>query len=254
MTGKNTLIIVKSREEINNMRKAGKIVAAILQRLKEEGKPGIETRYLDSIAVEELQKRGAKASFKGYRDYPAHLCVSINDEIVHGIPGDRVLDEGDIVSLDFGAYIDGFHGDAAITIGIGDINPEAHKLLEVTEASLIVGINAAHSGAALGDVSAAIQEYVEAKGFSVVRDYCGHGIGRDLHEDPQIPNFGVRGKGPVLQEGMTLALEPMVNVGSYKTHVQEDKWTVRTADSSLSAHFEHTIAIGKNEPEILTVV
>jgi methionyl aminopeptidase len=236
------------------MRKAGKIVAIILQRLKEEVKPGIKTRYLDSVAADELRKQGAKASFKGYRGFPAHLCVSVNDEIVHGIPGDRVLDEGDIVSLDFGAYIDGFHGDAAITVGVGEVNTEARDLLEVTEASLMAGIDTAHKGVTLGDVSVAIQEYVEKRGFSVVREYCGHGIGRDLHEDPQIPNFGIRGKGPVLQEGMTLAIEPMVNIGSWKTRVEADKWTVRTADNSLSAHFEHTIAIGKNEPEILTVV
>jgi methionyl aminopeptidase len=248
------LIIVKSPREIDSMRKAGKIVAIVLQRLKEEVRPGMKTRDLDSIAVDELQKHRAKASFKDYRGYPAHLCVSINDEIVHGIPGDRVIDEGDIVSLDFGACIDGFHGDAAITIGVGNISDEARDLLEVTEASLMAGINKAHNGVKLGDVSVTIQEYVETRGFSVVREYCGHGIGRDLHEDPQIPNFGIRGKGPVLQEGMTLALEPMVNVGSWKTRVEADKWTVRTADNSLSAHFEHTIAIGKNEPEILTVV
>jgi methionyl aminopeptidase len=250
----NKLIIVKSPNEINSMRKAGKIVAIVLQRLREEVRPGIKTRYLDSIAVDELRKQGAKASFKNYRGYPAHLCVSINDEIVHGIPGDRMLDEGDVVSLDFGAYIDGFHGDAAITVGVGEISAEARDLLEVTEASLMTGINEAHNGVNLGDVSAAIQEYVEARGFSVVREYCGHGIGRDLHEDPQIPNFGVRGKGPILQEGMTLALEPMVNIGTWKTRVQADKWTVCTADSSLSAHFEHTIAIGKNKPEVLTIV
>jgi methionyl aminopeptidase len=248
------LIIVKSPHEIDSMRKAGKIVAIVLQRLKEEVKPGIKTRYLDSVAVDELRKQGAKASFKGYRGFPAHLCVSVNDEIVHGIPGDRMLNEGDIVSLDFGAYIDGFHGDAALTVGVGEISAEARDLLEVTEASLMVGIDTAQNGMSLGDVSAAIQEYVEARGFSVVREYCGHGIGRDLHEDPQIPNFGVRGKGPVLQEGMTLALEPMVNIGSWRTRIEADKWTVCTADSSLSAHFEHTIAIGKNKAEILTIV
>jgi len=248
------MTVIKSAEEVAIMRKAGKIVAVILQRLKDEIKPGIQTKQLDCIAADELRKCGAKASFKGYHGYPAHLCVSINDEVVHGIPGDHALDEGDIVSLDFGAYYNGFHGDAAITVGVGKISADAQKLLDATENALMSGIRAASCGAYLGDVSAAIQEYVEKRGFSVVREYCGHGIGRELHESPQVANFGTRGKGPLLQKGMVLALEPMVNIGDWHTCVNEDKWTVRTLDSSLSAHFEHTIAVNGAEPEILTAL
>jgi methionyl aminopeptidase len=248
------MTIIKSAEEVAAMRKVGKIVAAVLERLKKEVKPGIKTKQLDAVALAELKKSKAKASFKGYRDYPANLCVSINDEVVHGIPGDRVLKEGDIVSLDFGACLDGFHGDAAITVGVGKINPQAQELLDVTEAALMVGIRDARNGAHLGDVSAAIQEYIEAKGFAVIREYCGHGIGRNLHEDPNVPNFGSRGQGLILQEGMTLALEPMVTAGDWLTRLDDNKWTVHTVDNSLSAHFEHTIAIGNAEPEILTVL
>jgi methionyl aminopeptidase len=236
------------------MREAGKVVAAVLQRLKAEVKPGIKTKQLDTIITEELKSNKARASFKGYRGYPANVCVSINEEIVHGIPGERIIKEGDIVSLDFGAYLNGFHGDAAITVGVGQISPKAQNLLKVTEAALMAGIDAARCGAHLGDVSATIQDYVESRGFSVVREYCGHGVGRDLHEDPQVPNFGERGKGPVLQRGMTLALEPMVTEGDWRTKLNGNKWTVRTADSGLSAHFEHTIAIGDGEPEILTAL
>ena len=228
------------------MQQAGRTVAAVLQRLKEEIKPGIKTRQLESVAVSELKECGAKASFKGYRGFPAHLCVSVNDEIVHGIPGERRLNEGDIVSLDFGAIVNGFHGDAAITVGVARINPKAQELLTVTEA--------ARCGAHLGDISAAIQDYVETRGFSVVREYSGHGVGRDLHEDPLVPNFGLRGEGPVLQEGMTLALEPMVTTGDWRTRLTENQWTVLTADGSLSAHFEHTIAISNGEPEIITLL
>ena len=235
------------------MRKAGKVVAVVLQKLKEEIKPGIKTGQLDVIAEKELKKWGAKASFKGYRGFPASLCVSVNEEIVHGIPGERVLEEGDIVSLDFGAYLAGFHGDAAITVGVGKIDAGRQTLLDVTEEALMVGIGAAQQGARLGDVSFAIQDYVEKRGFSVIREYCGHGIGRDLHEDPQVPNFGDAGKGPVLQKGMAIAIEPMVATGDWRTRVGDDKWVVSTVDNSLSAHFEHTIAIGDTMPEILTV-
>ncbi len=250
----NGMTVIKSEEEIKIMRKAGKIVAAVLERLRREIKPGIKTRHLNAVAEGELKKLNAKASFKGYRGYPASLCVSINDEIVHGIPGERVLKEGDIVSLDFGAYFDGFHGDAAITVGVGKVSTTAQKLMDVTEKSLAIGIKEAHAGACLGDVSAAIQSYVETNGFSVVREYCGHGIGRDLHEDPQVPNFGTPGQGPILKRGLTLAIEPMVTTGGWRTKVNGDKWTVCTADNSLAAHFEHTIAIGNAEPEILTVL
>ena len=248
------MIIIKSAEEVSLMRQAGRIVAIVLQKLEEEIRPGINTRYLDEVAVDELKRQGAEASFKGYRDFPAHLCVSVNDEVVHGIPGDRVLVDGDIVSLDFGAYYKGFHGDSAITVGVGNISSGAKELISTTEAALMVGIKAAQRGVHLSDVSAVIQEYVEARGFSVVREYCGHGIGRDLHEEPQIPNFGSPGKGPRLTSGMTLALEPMVNVGNWRTQLDDNKWTVRTSDGSLSAHFEHTIAIGDSEPEVLTLV
>jgi methionyl aminopeptidase len=248
------MTVIKSDDEVAIMRKSGRIVAAVLERLKKEVKPGVKTKQLDTVAVDELRKWGAKASFKGYRGYPASLCVSINDEVVHGIPGGRVLQEGDIVSLDFGACLDGFHSDAAITVGIGKISAQAQKLLDVTEAALKVGIKVARHGSHLGDVSAAIQEYVGTRGFSVIREYCGHGIGRNLHEDPQVPNFGLPGTGPLLLKGVTLAVEPMVTAGDWRTRLDNNKWTVHTIDNNLSAHFEHTIAIGNAEPEILTVL
>jgi methionyl aminopeptidase len=247
-------IIIKSEREIDAMRQAGRIVASVLGVLKSQLKPGMKTKELDDIATRELAKLGAKASFKGYRGFPASLCVSINDEIVHGIPGKRVIKEGDIVSLDLGATFDGFQGDSAITVGVGRTSREAKHLMEITEAALMAGINAAHDGARLGDISATIQEYVESRGYSVVREYTGHGIGHELHEDPQIPNFGIAGTGPELKKGMTLALEPMVNAGDWRTRVGDDNWVVFTADGSLSAHFEHTIAITDGEPEVLTVV
>lgn len=236
------------------MRQAGRVVAAVLERLKEEVKPGVKTRHLDRVAMQEVAKYGAKASFKGYRGFPAHLCVSVNDEIVHGIPGEREIKEGDIVSLDFGAVVNGFHGDAAITVGVGKVSPRAEELINVTREALAVGIKAARSGAHLGDVSAAIQSYVEGKGFSVIREYSGHGIGRDLHEDPLVPNFGLPGEGPILQKGMTLAIEPMVTAGDWRTRVAPNRWTVLTVDGSLAAHFEHTIVITDDEAEILTLV
>lgn len=248
------MTVIKSPQELAIMRQAGKIVARTLRKLAEEVKPGIRTRHLDSVAVSELKKYGAKASFKGYRGFPASVCVSVNDEIVHGIPGDRELNDGDIVSLDFGAIVNGFHGDGAITVGVGKISPKAHELEELTKEALMVGIKEARNGARLGDVSAAIQDYVEARGFSVIREYSGHGIGRDLHEDPLVPNFGIAGEGPILRKGMTLAIEPMVTVGDWRTRVAANKWTVLTADGSLSAHFEHTIAIGDDEAEILTLI
>ncbi len=234
------------------MRQAGRIVAAILDLLRRRIEPGITTGELDAITVRELSGYGAVSSFKGYRGFPAHLCVSVNDELVHGIPGERVLCEGDIVSLDMGANVHGFHGDAALTVGVGKISPQAEALLQATEGALKAGIASARSGAHLSDISAAIQSFVEARGFSVVREYVGHGIGREMHEEPQIPNFGPRGQGPVLQKGMALALEPMVNIGGWQTKVGSDGWTVTTADGSLCAHFEHTIAITDGEPGILT--
>lgn len=244
------MVIIKSDEEIAIMRKCGKILTAILDRLRAEVRPGIRTAQLDMIMAEESKKRGVKPSFKNYRGFPANLCVSVNDEIVHGIPGQRILKEGDIVSVDVGARLNGFHTDAAVTIGVGEISKEAEGLIAVTEGSLKSGIAQAICGAQVGDISSAIQRYVESQGFSVVREYTGHGVGRDLHEEPQIPNFVV-GRGPLLRKGMTLAIEPMVNAGDWHTRLAANQWTVLTADGSLSAHFEHTVAITDNEPEIL---
>ncbi len=245
-------IIIKTAQEIAIMGEAGRIVAAVIAALTRAIAPGITTRELDALAVRELKRHGAAASFKGYRGFPASICVSVNDEVVHGIPGERVLQEGDIVGLDFGAHYRGFHGDAAVTVGVGIINSQSRSLLGVAEGALRAGITAARQGARLGDISAAIQSHVESRGFSVVREYVGHGIGREMHEEPQIPNFGPPGQGPLLQNGMTLALEPMVNAGDWRTKVSANNWTVVTADGSLSAHFEHTIAIDGAEAKILT--
>jgi methionyl aminopeptidase len=247
-------VIIKSDREIAVMRRAGRAVASVLGILTEGLRAGMKTRELDAIAGRELARLGAKPSFKGYRGFPANLCVSVNEEIVHGIPGERVLAEGDIVSLDLGAVVDGFQGDAAVTVGVGEIGPEATKLIKTTELALKAGIDKARVGARLGDVSAAIQEYAESQGYSVIREYTGHGIGREMHEEPQIPNFGERGTGLVLERGMTLAFEPMVSVGDWRTRVGSDRWTVFTADGSLAAHFEHTVAITDAGPEVLTVV
>ncbi len=247
-------IIIKSDREIAIMRQAGRIVANILGVIGEQVRPGMKTKELDVIAARELEKLGAKSSFKGYHGFPANLCVSVNDEIVHGIPGEKVLYEGDIVSLDFGAIFEGFQGDAAVTVGVGEISSQAEQLMETTEDVLRAGIAAAYPGARLGDISAAIQDCAESKGYSVVREYTGHGIGREMHEEPQIPNFGSPGAGPVLKKGMTLALEPMVNIGGWRTRLGNDHWVVSTADGSLSAHFEHTIAITSDGPEVLTIV
>jgi methionyl aminopeptidase len=251
-------IEIKSEKEIATMRQAGRIVGEILQILSERIKPGMKTKELDIIAESELKNRGAESSFKGYRGFPATVCVSINEQIVHGIPGDRVLKEGDIVSLDFGAIYDSLHGDAAVTVPVGEVSPEAKRLIEATRGALSSCIAAARDGGRLGDISAAIQDYAESRGYSVVREYTGHGIGRQMHEDPQIPNctdppYGLKkGTGPVLKKGMTLAVEPMLNIGGWRTRVAKDRWTVSTADGSLSAHFEHTIAINNEQPEVLT--
>ena len=245
-------VIIKSAAEIDKMRQAGEIVARVLAKLVAATGPGVKTMELDKIAVKEVEALGARPSFLGYRGYPASVCVSVNDEIVHGIPGDRKLKEGDIVSLDFGAIYNGYHGDAAVTVGIGEIIPEAARLLEATGASLSAGVAAAREGACLGDVSAAIQASAEGSGYSVVREYTGHGIGREMHEEPQVLNYGLPGTGPVLKEGMTLCLEPMLNAGGWQTRVAPDKWTVLTADGRLSAHFEHAIAITDGAAEVLT--
>ena len=246
-------IVIKSPREIELMRKAGRAVARVLARLAQEATPGMATADLEKAAIDELAKQGVKSSFKGYRGFPGYICVSVNEEVVHGIPGERTLGEGDIVSIDVGATYQGFQGDGAITVGVGKLAPERERLIAVTREALEAGIAAARAGAHLGDVSAAIQSYVENRGFSVVREYVGHGIGREMHEEPQVPNFGDAGKGPVLRPGMTLALEPMVNAGDWRTKVLPNHWTVVTADGSLSAHFEHTILITEGGAEILTV-
>jgi methionyl aminopeptidase len=251
-------IEIKSEKEIAVMRQAGRIVAEVLKILSERIQPGMKTKELDNIAIRELKRLGAESSFKGYRGYPATVCVSVNDEIVHGIPGDRALKNGDIVALDFGAIYQGFQGDAAVTVPVGEVSPEAKRLIEATRGCLENAIAKARAGAKLGDISAAIQDYAESRGYSVVREYTGHGIGRKMHEDPQIPNsteppYGLKpGTGPELKKGMALALEPMLNIGDWHTRVASDHWTVLTADGSLSAHFEHTIAIDDREPEVLT--
>ncbi|MDD5082086.1 MAG: type I methionyl aminopeptidase [Dehalococcoidales bacterium] len=248
------MIIIKSDEEIAAMRRAGRVVATVLKTLSQQVRPGMKTKELDIVATRELERLGAKSSFKGYRGFPATLCVSVNDEIVHGIPGERTLNEGDIVSLDFGAIVMGFQGDAAVTVGVGEISPQARRLMETTEQALMAGIAAACVRGRLGDISAAIQNAAESRGFSIVREYTGHGIGRAMHEDPLVPNFGLPGQGPVLKKGMTFALEPMVSTGDWHTRLEKDNWTVRTADGSLAAHFEHTIAITNGEPEVLTIL
>jgi len=249
------MITLKSAQELASMREAGRIVAEVLAEIKESVLPGVTTADLEAVADRIIVgKYGAIPSFKGYRGFPGMICASINDEIVHGIPGGRVLNEGDIVSVDVGVIYKGFHGDSAITVAVGSIDAEAQRLMDVTAESLRVGIEASKPGFYTTDISKAIQTYVEDQGFSVVREYTGHGIGRNMHEDPQIPNyFEPRLGGRVrLRPGMTFALEPMVNVGDWRTRLLEDHWTVVTADGTRSAHFEHTVAVTKNGPEILT--
>jgi len=247
-------IVCKSAAEIEKMRRSGRIVRQVLDHLKTLVAPGATTMDLERAADAKMKELGAKPAFQGYYDYPCVLCTSINEEIVHGIPSEkRVLQAGDIVSIDCGVVLDGYYGDAAITVPVGDsLTPELRKLLEVTEASLYRGIEQVRIGNAVGDVGAAVQAHVEANGFSVVREFVGHGIGTRLHEEPQVPNFGVRGHGPRLREGMVIAIEPMVNSGKPGTRVLDDKWTAVTADGSYSAHFEHCVAVTKNGPEILT--
>jgi methionyl aminopeptidase len=247
-------IVCKSATEIEKMRRSGRIVRQVLDHVRSLVKPGATTMELERAAEKKMKDLGAKPAFKGYYDYPCVLCTSVNEEIVHGIPSDkRVLNKGDIVSVDCGVVLDGYYGDAAITVPVGDeIKPELQKLLEVTEKSLYRAIAATRIGNAVGDVGAAVQEYVEANGFSVVREFVGHGIGTRLHEEPQVPNFGVRGHGARLREGMVLAIEPMVNYGKPETRVLSDKWTAVTADGSYSAHFEHCVAVTRDGPVILT--
>lgn len=248
------MIIIKNNQEIDLMRSAGKIVAETLLLVEEKVRPGITTAELDRIAEEFITKHGARPSFKGLYGFPASLCISVNEQVVHGIPGGYVLKDGDIISVDCGAYINGFHGDAARTFGVGNISEEAEKLINVTRESFFKGIEYAKVGNRLTDISHEIQSYVEASGFSVVRDFVGHGIGRVVHEDPDVPNYGRPGRGPKLVEGMALAIEPMVNVGNYKVKTLNDDWTVVTSDGSLSAHYENTIVILPDGPEILTLI
>ncbi len=249
---RNNMIILKSPEEIKLMQESGRLTAELCALLKEKIKPGITTQTLDDVAMAFIKKNKATAAFLGYQGYPKSICVSINEEVVHGIPGSRVLREGDIVGIDAGVIYDGFVGDMAFSAGVGKINAEAQKLMTVTEQSLYQGIAQACPGNHLGDVSHAVQVHAESHGFSIVEQYVGHGIGRQMHEDPQVPNYGPAGCGPALKEGMTLAIEPMVNAGTFEVEVLDDNWTVVTKDRKLSAHFEHTIVITANGPEILT--
>jgi methionyl aminopeptidase len=252
-------IIVKSLEEIKTMRGAGQVVGQTLQILADAVRPGVTAKHLDDLVRKEYHRRGVTPTFLNYKvpgapPYPATVCISVNDEIVHGIPTDqRVFQEGDIVSIDLGATVDGFVGDAAITVACGKVSEEAQRLLRVTEEALWAGIHAARDGGHIGDVSAAVQGHAEAHGYGVVREYVGHGVGRQMHEDPQVPNYGAAGQGPRLRKGMVIAIEPMVNLGDWRTRRLPDNWTVATRDGSLSAHFEHTLAITDGEAEVLTL-
>ena len=247
------MIIVKSEREIELMRRAGKITAAARALAGEMVKPGVTTQEIDKAVFRFIRSQGAEPSFLNYSGYPASVCVSVNDEIIHGIPGPRVLKEGDIVSVDVGAYIGGFHGDCAATYACGKISDEAKRLIDVTRQSFFEGIKYAHEGNRISDISHAVQAYVEANGFSVVREYVGHGVGRKMHEAPEVPNFGEPGHGPKLLRGMTIAVEPMVNAGTAAIRQMSDGWTVRTRDGKNAAHYENTILITGGEPEILTV-
>ena len=246
------MITLKSPNEIELMRRAGKITAAARALAGEMVKPGVTTREIDRAVEEFIRKNGAVPSFLNYHGYPGSACISVNDEVIHGIPGNRVLKEGDIVSVDVGAYIGGFHGDCAATFPCGKISEEAQRLIDVTRESFFRGIARAKEGNRVFDISAAVQEYVEANGFTVVREFVGHGIGRQLHESPEVPNYGTAGRGPRLLRGMTLAIEPMVNAGAASIRQLSDGWTVKTLDGRLSAHYENTVLITDGEPEILT--
>ncbi|MCG0277398.1 MAG: type I methionyl aminopeptidase [Thermanaeromonas sp.] len=248
------MIILKGRREIELMRRAGRVVAEVLAILEEHIAPGVTTLELDRIAEEALIRRGAIPAFKGYRGFPASICVAVNQEVVHGIPGLKRLVEGDIISIDIGAVIEGYYGDAAATFPVGSVDEEKERLLKVTQEALWQGIKQAVVGNRLSDISHAIQTHVESNGFSVVRDYVGHGIGQNMHEDPQVPNFGPPGRGPRLRPGMTLAIEPMVNAGTHEVITLPDGWTVVTADGKPSAHFEHTVAITEEGPYVLTLL
>ncbi|HEY6974148.1 MAG TPA: type I methionyl aminopeptidase [Nitrospiraceae bacterium] len=242
------MIVLKTPDEIEVMAKASRVVAETLEVLKKAVRAGVTTDELDALAEAEILARKAKPAFKGYRNYPKTLCASVNEQVVHGIPSKRKLKEGDIIGLDLGAIVDGFYGDSAVTVMIGQVNDKTAKLVEVTEEALMLGIEQAMVGRRLSDISHAIQRHVEASGYSVVTEFVGHGIGRQLHEEPQVPNYGRPGQGPRLQAGMVLAIEPMVNMGGSAVRVLDDRWTAVTADGSLSAHFEHTIAVQASGP------
>lgn len=251
------MILIKTKKEIDYIRESCQIVAETLQLLKRYVKPGITTLELDKIAEDYILSNDARAAFKGYSqsgsyDFPGSICSSIDDEVVHGIPGNRVLKEGEILSIDVGVEKNNFFGDAALTVAVGNISDEKRKLMDITERSLYTGIEQAIPGNRIGNIGEAIQSIVEKNGLSVVRDLCGHGVGKFLHEDPQIPNYGKKGTGALIKNGMTLAIEPMINLGSYKVSIDDDGWTVRTQDGLPSAHFEHTIAVIEDKPEILT--
>jgi methionyl aminopeptidase len=246
------MIELKNKDEVEQIRKACRIVVGTLSELRDAARPGTSTKELDAIAEDYIRKHGGAPAFLGYRGYPASLCASVNDVVIHGIPNGRKLKEGDIISFDIGVKLDGYYGDAAFTVGVGPITEEAKRLLRVTEEALQKGVEQAKVGNRLLDISHAIQEHVESNSFSVVRQFVGHGVGRELHEEPQIPNFGRPHRGPRLVEGMVLCIEPMVNQGTHEVVVKEDGWTAVTADGKLSAHFEHCVAIGKAGPEILT--
>lgn len=247
------MIHLKSPEEVEIMDRANRIVHKVLQRVSSEVAPGVALRVLDAVAESTTKSLGGKPAFKGYHGYPASICISVNDEVVHGIPGERKLEDGDIVSVDFGVVLDGYYGDAACTVPVGEVSEGSRKLMEVTRESLLKGIEQARVGERVSDVSHAVQSWAEGHGFSVVRDYVGHGIGRSLHEDPQVPNFGTPGLGPKLRAGMVLAIEPMVNEGGPDVTVDADGWTVRTRDGKRSAHFEYSVALTEVGPRVLGV-
>jgi methionyl aminopeptidase len=242
----------RTNQQLKHMRAAGRVVAEMHESIRAAIKPGVSTLALDRIGRDVIERRGASSNFLGYHGFPAVICASPNDVIVHGIPDDTVLLDGDIISIDCGAIVEGWHGDAAFTAGVGEISEAAARLLVVTEKSLYAGIAAMTEGNRIGDIGAAVQDVAERAGFTIVEEYVGHGIGRAMHESPEVPNYGIPGKGAKLYRGMTLAIEPMVNAGSAETFLNEDGWTVVTADRALSAHFEHTIVIGDDGPEILT--
>ncbi|MEJ5252414.1 MAG: type I methionyl aminopeptidase [Chthonomonadetes bacterium] len=248
------MIIIKSPTEIEKIRAAGRLTAKILRILSESITPGVTTTAdLDALAAILVKEAGGRAAFKGYMGFPAHICTSVNHQVVHGVPSNRVLMPGDIVSIDMGVELDGYYADAAVTVPVGEISPDARRLLDITRQALYVGIDQAQIGKRIGDIASAIQQFVEKHGYSVVRELVGHGVGRKIHEDPPVPNYGKPGKGPLLREGMTLAIEPMVNQGKPDVVCLSDKWTIVTEDGKLSAHFEHTVAITRKGPLILTV-